>query len=577
MGIQLKNNASGTLATAISASDTGIVLTTGNGASFPVLGLGDYFYATLESTGGTFEVVRVTARSGDSMTVVRAQEGSTANSFAAGSRLEMRVTAQAVIDIASQYAGDADQTLRNDLAAATGSSLVGFQQAGLGTVLRTTQAKLRETVSVKDFGAVGDGVTDDTAAIQAAIDYANTAGNVIFLSAGEYRVTDTLNMPRETQISGEHVNMAARGFGTDPKGTTIRFAPSSAKPLFVATGTYSGSFRRGYLIENLYIVGNSTSNTGNSTYAIDADKVTSSVFRNIAIQYFRTGVRCFGTINNRFEYVRVIDCYDECVLYAGGTATTDSWDQCYISNAPIGINTVAGSTSLGIRFHKCVFETFTLYGVQITKECFNWSFIDCYAEDVPTSGVSNPDAAMFKLGYTGTTASTNPIATIIGGYFAGPNDGTRVGYGIDADAVSGVILTSPFFSRFNFALRATSNTLNQSIVINGFNWVQQNGAVTGITGKFQGYYSVGAQNSGNIRQDGNFGGITFLSVVSNSIRPRIGTSVHGDTDNVNSLGRIDIRWKEVWVSSGYIVTTPDGTKNYRIAVDNSGNLTTTLL
>ena len=99
MGIQLKNNASGTLATAISASDTGIVLTTGNGASFPALGATDYFYATLESTGGTFEVIKVTARSGDSMTVVRAQEGSTANSFAAGSRIELRVTAASVADV----------------------------------------------------------------------------------------------------------------------------------------------------------------------------------------------------------------------------------------------------------------------------------------------------------------------------------------------------------------------------------------------------------------------------------------------------------------------------------------------
>ena len=102
MGIQLNNNASGTLATAINASDTGIVLTAGNGANFPTLGVSDYFYATLESTGGTLEVIKVTARSGDSMTVVRAQEGSTANSFAAGSRIELRVTAQSVLDAVDQ-------------------------------------------------------------------------------------------------------------------------------------------------------------------------------------------------------------------------------------------------------------------------------------------------------------------------------------------------------------------------------------------------------------------------------------------------------------------------------------------
>lgn len=65
----------------------------------------------------------------------------------------------------------------------TGSSLIGFLQAGTGAVARTVQAKLRDVVSVKDFGAVGDGVTDDTAAIQAAL---NSGARWVSLPTGTF-------------------------------------------------------------------------------------------------------------------------------------------------------------------------------------------------------------------------------------------------------------------------------------------------------------------------------------------------------------------------------------------------------
>ena len=91
-----------------------------------------------------------------------------------------------------------DTALRTDLANASaslaGSRLSGFRQTGTGAVARTVDAKLKDTVSVKDFGAVGDGVTDDTAAIQAAI----TAGanKEVYFPSGTYVATSlTISNP----------------------------------------------------------------------------------------------------------------------------------------------------------------------------------------------------------------------------------------------------------------------------------------------------------------------------------------------------------------------------------------------
>lgn len=82
----------------------------------------------------------------------------------------------------------------SDLAAPSGSSLVGFIHPGTGAVARTVQDKGREVVSVKDFGAVGDGVTNDTVAIQSAIDAIPASGGAVFLPAGVYNLTATLTI-----------------------------------------------------------------------------------------------------------------------------------------------------------------------------------------------------------------------------------------------------------------------------------------------------------------------------------------------------------------------------------------------
>jgi len=75
-----------------------------------------------------------------------------------------------------------------ELASAAGSALIGYIHSGIGAVKRSLQEKLRDTIHVKDYGAKGDGVTDDTLAIEAA-GKALKSGQTLHLGDGTYLIS----------------------------------------------------------------------------------------------------------------------------------------------------------------------------------------------------------------------------------------------------------------------------------------------------------------------------------------------------------------------------------------------------
>jgi len=173
MPIKLKNNASSFITANITSSQTSITLV--SGGSFPTLLSGEYFYRTLEDTNGNVEIVKVTARSGNNLTVVRGQDGSTPRGFPTSSRFELRV------NVASIEGGP-------------------YTPAGANAVSRTIQEKLQDVISVKDFGAVGDGVADDTTAIQNALDAAQ--GKTLYLGADTYKCTSGVQVKGDVEGAG---------------------------------------------------------------------------------------------------------------------------------------------------------------------------------------------------------------------------------------------------------------------------------------------------------------------------------------------------------------------------------------
>ena len=99
MAIQFANNAATTLFSSVTVSDSQIVVSPGGGALFPNAGSSNYFMVTVvDKTTSTLEIMKVTKRSGDTFTVVRAQEGTTARAFPSGSPVELRLTAQSILD-----------------------------------------------------------------------------------------------------------------------------------------------------------------------------------------------------------------------------------------------------------------------------------------------------------------------------------------------------------------------------------------------------------------------------------------------------------------------------------------------
>ena len=93
MGVKVTNNGFGTISAGINSSATTIVLDSGQGARFPTLASGDFFFGTLVDTSNNIEIIKVTARSSDSMTVTRAQDNTSARAFSIGDRFELRPTA----------------------------------------------------------------------------------------------------------------------------------------------------------------------------------------------------------------------------------------------------------------------------------------------------------------------------------------------------------------------------------------------------------------------------------------------------------------------------------------------------
>lgn len=99
MVMKFTNNATSTLASGITSTATSLTVASGQGVLFPSLSAGDYFYCTLANVSGTVEIIKVTARSTDTFTVTRGQDGTTGVAWNSGDKVELRLVAASLNDI----------------------------------------------------------------------------------------------------------------------------------------------------------------------------------------------------------------------------------------------------------------------------------------------------------------------------------------------------------------------------------------------------------------------------------------------------------------------------------------------
>ena len=189
-------------------------------------------------------------------------------------------------DFTSIYAA-----LANTSNVALGDALIGFKQSNSSGVLggavgRTVHQKLQESVSVKDFGAVGDGVTDDSAAIQAAVNSFNGLGSSgeIFFPKGNYKINTKITVPViNNTISG--IRFVGVGFGSQIQAGT------ETSSLFLVEG-------REVTFSALYFVNTSTlTNTAIAAGGTNTGSYPGLTVDNCSFVSFSNGIGLIYTLH----------------------------------------------------------------------------------------------------------------------------------------------------------------------------------------------------------------------------------------------------------------------------------------
>lgn len=189
------NNASATLASSISTSSTAITVSTGMGGMFPTITAGTFFMATLTDSSNNVEIIKVTGRTSDVLTVVRAQEGTTARAYAAADKVELRISASILAGLAQLDGPQTFTGVKTFTTAPVFSTALAVTSGGSGTTTSTGTGSVvlsdSPTLVSPSLGTPTALVGTNITGTAAGLSIGGTATNAVNLTTTNFTITES--------------------------------------------------------------------------------------------------------------------------------------------------------------------------------------------------------------------------------------------------------------------------------------------------------------------------------------------------------------------------------------------------
>lgn len=264
----------------------------------------------------------------------------------------------------------------------------------LSPIARSLQNKLDESISIRDFGAKGDGITDDTAAIQRAIQQIYVSGleatvpslrRTLRIPAGNYVITSTILIPPGALIIGDGKNNTII---TNANGTVFSTADSQYQT-GGSLGTGGAQLPNNASVRDMLLA---TTTTGTSpTFTVDSG--TDLTFRGV---YFKAGATTTNLVN---------------ILSTVTTTYNLTFDDCTFEGGVNGIGGIGAAQSVNIinsTFTNCSSKAINIGAAMTGVSSINNFF----------NGITNPLAGLAGNNYSiGDTFSSGDYAGVHTGDF----------------------------------------------------------------------------------------------------------------------------------------------------------------